>query len=92
MPRARGRPDLFVVARMLDRLAEGPARTAAQLQAAVGLNWDLFRKYCELLEQRGCLQWSDGTSGRVATLTAEGFRARERIDSALREWLGNSEL
>jgi len=55
---AAGRPDLHVVARFLDRLA-GPGAgslTRSRLQRAVGLNYDLFRRYLDLVVAKGLVE------------------------------------
>lgn len=73
------KPNLYVVARFLDALARPDARlTKSQLQAAVGVNYDIFRRYLALLESKGHVRVDD-----VVALTAEGRRVREE----LRQWI-----
>jgi len=67
------------VARFLDALAEGP-RTRSQLQRAVGVNYDIFTRYLDLLQERGHVE-----SGDEVALTASGLRLR----AELRAWLDN---
>jgi len=73
------RPNLYVVARFLDALHEGP-RTRSELQAAVGVNYDIFRRYLAFLESRGfAAPRPDG----LVVLTPSGLRVR----SELRAWI-----
>ena len=87
------RPDLFVLARFLDRLAEPRTWTKTQLQLAVRLNYDLFRRYLELLEAKGYVRREtdgDGVERIVALSTVA--EARKRLRDALDEWLRRSRL
>ena len=81
-PKAPGepfRPNLYVVARFLDALVEGP-RTRAELQAAAGVNYDIFRRYLDLLAERDHLRvHADGT----VAMTVAGRRVR----AELRAWI-----
>lgn len=90
-PRQGGgwRPDLYVVLRFLDRLARPDSEmTRTQLQAAVGVNWDVFRRYLDLLVARGLV-----TVGQedppVVRLTAEGREMRRRLQEWLARLLGD---
>jgi predicted transcriptional regulator len=82
------RPNLYVIARFLDRIAERPARTRTRLQLAVRLNYDLFVHYLDLLEAKGHVLWRDTPGGAVAELTPSGEALRARLGGLLREWLG----
>jgi predicted transcriptional regulator len=82
------RPNLYVVARVLARVAERPARNRTRLQLAVRLNYDLFVHYVGLLEAKGHLAWRETPDGAVAELTPAGEALRARLDGLLREWLG----
>jgi predicted transcriptional regulator len=83
---AAGRPDLHILARFLDRLAEPGARplSRSRLQRAVGLNYDLFRKYLAIVVERG---WVDDADGRLA-LSAEGHRVRRELAAWLATLFG----
>lgn len=51
--RGSHRPDLYVVARILELLYAAPeGRKKTPLQQAAGLNYSVFAKYLELLEMR----------------------------------------
>lgn len=80
MPEPGWRPDIYVVARFLERLAE-PDRsfTRNQLQLAVRVNWDLLRKYLDYLAARGLVSVGED---RVI-LTKEGHEAL----ASLRAWM-----
>ncbi len=75
------RPDLYVMARFLSALARAdtPAWTRSRLQAAVRLNYDLFRNYLALVVAKG---W--------ATESDEGIRitqAGREANAQLLAWL-----
>lgn len=85
------RPDLYVVARFLDRLAASPdAFTHARLQAAVRLNYDLYRGYLALLAARGYVRVDTEKDGveRVAA-TPEGRAAHARLVAWIRDAFGD---
>ena len=70
-------PNLYVVARFLDALARPDAAppTRSQLQAAVGVNYDVFRRYLSFLEAKGYAR----ADGDLVRLTAEGRRVRAEL-------------
>ena len=79
------------MARFLDRLAE-PDRvfTRAQLQLAVRLNWDLFRRYLAYLEGRGLVAVEKGAGEReTVRLTQAGRDARRRLLEWIRDVVGD---
>lgn len=78
------RPNLYVVARFLDALHESP-RTRSQLQAAVGVNYDILRRYVELLEVRGLLRIDEDGTVRA---TPEGGRVRSELRAWIERFLG----
>lgn len=84
------RPDLYVVARFLDRLhaaPEGFPRT--RLQAAVRLNYDLYRRYLGLLTHKRWAQVAPDKEGvERVHLTPEGRAAHARLVGWLRDALG----
>ena len=70
------KPNLYVVARFLDELAAlGREMSRNQLQMAVGVNYDIFRRYLDLLERKGHLVVDE----RGVRLTAQGRRVREEL-------------
>jgi hypothetical protein len=86
-PAAPFRPDLYVVARFLDRLCEpGASWTKSSLQPAVRLNYDQYRRYLEVLQARGWLEVGPGKARSPAVgITKEGRAARDRLFA----WLGD---
>lgn len=84
------KPDLYVVARFLDRLSEPDrAFTRAQLQLAVRLNWDLFRRYLAFLEARGLVAVEKAGERDVVALTAAGRETRRRLLEWVRDVVGD---
>ena len=87
-------PNLYVVARFLDALARPDVVLGrSQLQAAVGVNYDVLRRYLELLERKGYVTLHAGERGADAVrLTAEGRRVREELRSWLAAFLEGSDM
>jgi predicted transcriptional regulator len=51
------RPDLYVVARFLDRLAREPRPyRRTDLQLAVRLNYTIYKRYLEWMERKGLIR------------------------------------
>ena len=75
------RPDLYVVARFLDVLHQSPeGHPRTRLQAAVRLNYDLYRRYLALLTRKGLvLVEKDGDGAERVRLTREGEAAHDRL-------------
>lgn len=87
---AAGRPDLHILARFLDRMAEpgvGPL-TKSKLQRAVGLNYDLFRKYLAILLERGWITASGQDSKEIFLLSHDGHRVRKELAAWLATLFG----
>jgi len=78
---AMDRPDLYVVARILDRLwdASGPM-LRTHLQVASNVNYDIFTRYLEWMRERDLVRLEDSADGHVrVSLTAEGQEAYRKI-------------
>lgn len=94
MPAPRGadaefRPNLYVVARFLDALARpDEALSRAQLQAATGVNYDVFRRYLDFLEEKG---YAFVTPAGHVRLTPAGRRVREELRGWIARFLGGVE-
>lgn len=88
------RPDLYVLARFLDRLASAhDGFVRAKLQAAVRLNYDLYRSYLALLLGKGLARVEPDKEGvERVWLTPEGRRAHERLVGWIRDALGDVRL
>jgi predicted transcriptional regulator len=87
-------PNLYVVARFLDALSRPEVVMGrSQLQAAVGVNYDVLRRYLEFLERKGYVTIELGERGADAVrLTAEGRRVRDELRSWLAEFLAGSDM
>jgi len=85
------RPDLYVVARILETLCTRERRLGrTQLQLASGVNYSQFARYLDLLQQRGLvsLRAMDGGSESIE-LTPRGYEAMMFIAKAIRDLLGD---
>ncbi len=75
------RPDLYVVARILDRLwhaSEPMLRT--HLQVAANVNYDIFARYLDWMRDRSLVGLEDSSDGHVRVrLTPAGQEAYRKI-------------
>ncbi len=71
------RPDLFLVARFLERLQDGgAAMVKTRLQVAANVNYDVFSRYLAWLESRALVVLEGGPDGRErVAITEKGRRA-----------------
>jgi len=68
------RPNLYVLARLLEALARVPAPIRkTQLQLIAGLNYTVFAKYLEFLVARGMVEVVPDVGGEVLRLTPKGY-------------------
>lgn len=80
-----------MVARFLDALARpGPAPSRTQLQLAVGVNYDILRRYVEFLERKGYATLGPNEPGKVETvrLTPAGLAVRTELAQWMARFLG----
>lgn len=91
-PDAPFQPNLYLVARFLDALTR-PDTTLnrAQLQAAVGVNYDIFRRYLAFLERKGLVVVHEGgeRGSHSVSLTAQGRAMRDELRSWIARLLGD---
>lgn len=90
-PAAPFQPNVYVVVRFLDALAEPDrAWSRAQLQAAVGVNYDILRRYLAFLEDKGLVRTraSDERGGDGVALTSAGREVRAELRAAIGRLLG----
>ena len=86
MPDPLERPDLWVVARLLEALTEGGNRMKrTPLQMATGVNYTVFTRYLSWMTLRGLVEVTPASDGASwVTLTPRGAAAyrylREGID------------
>lgn len=79
------RPDLYVVARMLEKLwRAGEPMVKTRLQVAANVNYDVFSRYLAWLESRGLVALVGGHSERERVAITEKGRAAYR---RLVEWI-----
>ncbi|MGA7861761.1 MAG: winged helix-turn-helix domain-containing protein [Thermoplasmata archaeon] len=68
------RPNLYVLARLLEALARAPAPVRkTQLQLMAGLNYTVFAKYLEFLIGREMVEVAPDPGGEVLRLTPKGY-------------------
>ena len=93
-PEPPARPDLYVVARFLDRLAQEPDGVPrTRLQRGVRLNYDLYRAYLSLLGRKGFVRVEEGKEGEDRVrLTPEGRAAHARLVGWIRDAFGEIRL
>ena len=79
------RPDLFVVARMLERLwREGEPMLKTRFQVAANVNYDVFSRYLAWLRARGLVAVENHPDGHErVVITEKGKRAYRQLV----EWL-----
>lgn len=83
------RPDLFVIARFLERLwREGEPMLKTRLQVAANVNYDVFAKYLAWLQSRALVALQNHPDGheRVA-ITEKGKRAYRQLVEWLNEFV-----
>jgi len=78
---AMDRPDLYVVARILERLwREQNPVVRTRLQQSARVNYDLFMRYLAWMEQKGLVTHNNSPDGHERiVLTPEGEEAYRRI-------------
>jgi len=81
IPTLLDRPDLYVVARLLERLwREDAPMLKTRLQVAANVNYDVFTRYLDWMCSKSlvALQTSDDGHERVR-LTSQGFEAYRKL-------------
>jgi predicted transcriptional regulator len=84
------RPDFRVVARILEALGRsGRPMRPTQLQQASGTNYTQFRRYLDLLRERGMVTVDEGTGPDSGTirLTSKGEEAHRFLIQMISELL-----
>jgi len=75
------RPDLYIVARLLERLwRDNAPMLKTRLQVAANVNYDVFSRYLAWMLAKGLVSLENSPDGheRVA-LTAKGYEAYRRL-------------
>lgn len=79
-PASLDRPDLYVVARLLERLWREEAILKTRLQVAARVNYDVFSRYLDWLELHGLVAVESGGDGHERVhLTPKGHDAYLRL-------------
>ncbi|MBW3583940.1 MAG: winged helix-turn-helix domain-containing protein [Euryarchaeota archaeon] len=87
------RPDLYVVARFLERLwRDGRPRRKTELQLAVRLNYNVYKKYLEWLVQAGLVETVAGKDGECIAITEKGRETYGTLVSWIKETIGEEHL
>ena len=88
------RPDLYVVARFLEALwREEGRRKRTELQAAVRLNYDVYRKYLAWLVDKDLVRVAPDAEGvdQVA-ITPRGLEAYHQLVAWIKDTVGTERL
>jgi predicted transcriptional regulator len=84
------RPDLYIVARFLERLwLDGKDHSRASLQAAVGLNYNLFTWYMEWLQSKELVNITSHSEKDTVVITRKGLEAYHGFVVWVREIVGD---
>lgn len=75
------RPDLYVVARLLERLwREDAPMIKTRLQVAASVNYDVFSKYLAWMRSKGLVAVEDNPDGHERlVLTSKGAEAYRKL-------------
>lgn len=85
------RPDLFVVARLLEVLwREGRALRKTRLQGAALVNYTVFSRYLDYLLRRGLVRLVGAPGDELVELTPRGFEAHRFLVEGLHRIFGLS--
>lgn len=81
MAESPGRPDLYVVARLLERLwREDAPMLKTRLQVAANVNYDVFIRYIEWMRARGLVNLENSPDGHErVVLTSKGHEAYRKL-------------
>ena len=85
------KPDLFVVARLLERLwRHHDTMLKTHLQLATNVNYDIFSRYLSWLLARGLVSLENSPDGHERVrLTLKGWEAYKRLVDWLNEFVSN---
>ncbi len=85
------KPDLYVVSRFLEKLiASGGSRRKTELQMAVGLNFNVYTKYLDWLENKGLINVrEDAERSKHISLTPKGIETYKTLVKWIKDVIGN---
>ncbi|HEX9907177.1 MAG TPA: winged helix-turn-helix domain-containing protein [Thermoplasmata archaeon] len=80
-PQQMDRPDLYVVARILERLwRENGPMVKTRLQVAARVNYDVFSKYLTWLLEKGLVSLENSPEGReMVAITDKGMESYKKL-------------
>lgn len=82
------RPDLYVVARFLDRLSRSQrAHRRTDLQLAVRLNYTVYKRYLEWMERKGLI-----VVGETIEITPKGVETYRTLVAWIKDAVGEDRL
>jgi len=86
----RFRPDLYIVARIIEKLLQSKdgRLKRTQLQRKSGLNWNLFTRYLDLLVEKKILAVEKDEQGIYVTATLDGRKAYRDLVESIRVIMG----
>lgn len=74
------RPDLYVVARILERLWREPSpMLKTRLQTAIGTNYDVFIRYLDWMTEKGLVALMEEDGHQKVMLTEEGRESYRKL-------------
>jgi predicted transcriptional regulator len=80
MPEAMERPDLYVVARILERLwDEDSPMLRTRLQIASNVNYDVFSRYLDWMLAKGLVEFQPLDNREGVALTSKGEEAYRKL-------------
>ena len=89
-----GRPDLYVVARFLERLwrVRRP-HGKTELQMAVRLNYSVYQRYLDWMDEKGLVRLETGADGSATVeATPKGLATYGTLVAWIRETVGEDHL
>jgi predicted transcriptional regulator len=89
-PEKEVKPDLYVVARFMEKLImSGGQRRKTELQMAVGLNFNVYMKYLEWLENKGLIRTvEEDERSKHVSLTAKGMDTYKTLVKWIKDVVG----
>jgi predicted transcriptional regulator len=92
IPPKEVKPDLYVVARFLEKLvSSGGQRRKTELQMAVGLNFNVYTKYLEWLELKGLIHtMEEDERSKYISLTPKGMETYKTLVKWIKDVVGTS--
>ena len=90
-PEKEAKPDLYVVARFLEKLVTtGGSRRKTELQMAVGLNFNVYTKYLEWLENKGLVHTVEADErSKHVSLTPKGMETYKTLVKWIKDTVGS---